>query len=679
MKTNTTIGVVGAGNMGSGIAQKLAMEGLHVILADTKQDFVDRGKRIIQSVLAEGVERKVVTQKQLDDTMGRITGTTDLKDLADADMVIEAIFEDENAKSELFMQLDDICSSKTILATNTSSFYVRQFAVITSRPDRFVGMHYFFHPAKNRLLEVIPFEGTSAETIKRSQEIGRLHGKTTICVKDESGFCVNRFFSPLLSEAVNVLDDGIANIPTIEHAAKEAFKIGMGPFELMNVTGIPISVHASTTFGRELGSLYGTPKSLPEKMDQGDLYDLTGDIDETKIEAIQDRLYGVCLGAAAALVSEGVASIEDTDRGAKIGLRWRQGPFEIMNRISIEKSCELVEAAANRYTDFKMPQILLDQRKAGKPFEFQYVDLHIDDGIAYITINRPEAMNALNELTVSQLADQFTKAESDESVQGIVLRGAGKAFVAGADIRYFIQNIKNNTLDKTAAFTQGGHELLLKIENCKKMTVAVLDGLSLGGGSELALSCQAIVATPAGSMGFPETAIGIFPGLGGMIRSARHLGTELAKYYVFTGRPISAKDAYDLGIVTKLIDPAELDQTVRQLCKEGTIDKYKQRDVPARFTDLATVCSDENCKALLSGNEPIGVPKELAEKTLRAIKRKAPIALKLANELIDAQQKVSIPEAIELELKELHYIFSTEDALAGLSSAGRKPPVYQGK
>lgn len=679
MKTNTTIGVVGAGNMGSGIAQKLAMEGLQVILTDTKQEFVDRGKNIIQSVLSEGLARKVVTQQQLDDTMDRIKGTTDLKDLADADMVIEAIFEDEKAKTELFIELDRICSEKTILATNTSSFYVRQFGVVTSRPDRFVGMHYFYHPAKNRLLEVIPFEGTSDETVKRSLEIGRLHGKTTICVKDESGFCVNRFFSPLLTEAVNILDDGFANIATIEHAAKEAFKIGMGPFELMNVTGIPISVHASTTFGRELGSLYGTPKSLPDKMARGDLYDLTGDVDEIKVEVIKDRLYGVCLGAAAALVSEGVASIEDTDRGAKIGLRWRQGPFEIMNKISIEKTCELVEAATRRYPDFEMPQILTNQLQKGKPFEFQYVDLDVDDGVAYITINRPEAMNALNEVTVSQLAEQFAKAEGDASVQGIVLRGAGKAFVAGADIRYFIQNIKNNSLDKTAAFTKGGHELLLKIENSKKMTVAVLDGLSLGGGSELALSCQAIVATAAGSMGFPETAIGIFPGLGGMIRSARHLGTELAKYYVFTGRPISAKDAYDLGIVTKLVEPGELDTTIRELCKAARTDKYKAREVPARFTDLATICSDENCKALLSGNEPVGVPKELAEKTLRAIKRKAPIALKLANDLIDAQQKVSIPEAIELELKELHYIFSTEDALAGLSSAGRKPPVYQGK
>lgn len=679
MKKITTIGVVGAGNMGSGIAQKLAMEGLQVILADTTDEFVARGKKIIQKILGEGLEKKLLTEKQLDAAMARIQGTTDLNDLADADMVIEAIFEDEQAKKQLFQQLDRICAEHTILATNTSSFYVRQFADATSRPNRFVGMHYFYHPAKNRLLEVIPHEGTSEETVKRSLEIGRLHGKTTICVKDVSGFCVNRFFSPLLTESVQILDDGIANIPTIEKAAKAAFKIGMGPFELMNVTGIPISVHASTTFGRELGSLYGTPKSLPVKMARGDLYDLTGEVDETRLETIQDRLYGVCLGAAAALVSEGVASIEDTDRGAKIGLRWRQGPFEIMNNISIEKTCQLVGAMTERYHDFKMPEVLLRQLQLGKPFEFQYVDIDIDDDLAFITINRPEAMNALNEVTVSQLAAQFAKAEADSSVRAIVIRGAGKAFVAGADIRYFIQNIKEKRLDRTEAFTRAGHELFLRIENSEKLTVAVLDGLSLGGGSELALACQAIVATQAGSMGFPETAIGIFPGLGGMIRSARHIGPELAKYYVFTGRPISAQDGYDLGIITQLVAPDELDQAIRELCKAGKIDKYRNREIPRRFSDLAKLCSAENAQALLDGKKITGVPDELVEKTLKSLSRKAPIALRLANDLIDAQQQVSIPEAIELELKELHYIFSTEDALAGLSSAGRNPPQYQGK
>jgi enoyl-CoA hydratase/3-hydroxyacyl-CoA dehydrogenase len=679
MKQITTVGVVGAGNMGSGIAQKLAQEGLNVIMVDMKDEFVERGINIIRRILGQGVERKVLTQDQMDATLGRLHGTADMKALANADLVIEAVFEDEKVKKDLFRNLDGICSEHTILATNTSSFYVSELAKATNRPDRFVGLHYFFHPAKNRLLEIVPHDGTSYETVKRSLEVGRLHSKTTIVVKDASGFCVNRFFSPLLTEAVQILDDGIADIPTIEEAAKRAFKIPMGPFELMNVTGIAISVHASTTFGRELGSLYGCPKSLPGKLQEGTPYDLNGTPDESKFEMVQDRLYGACLGAAAALVSEGVASIEDTDRGAKVGLRWVQGPFEIINRIGIDKAYQLVEAMTKRYSDFKMPEILIKQKELGRPFEFNYVDLEVQDGIAFITLNRPEAMNALNEITFSQLAEQFAKAEENPEVKAIVLKGAGKAFVAGADVRYFVKNIKSNNIPATVDFTRKGHELLLRIENSKKLTVAVLDGLSMGGGSELALSCQAIVATPAGSLGFPETAIGIYPGLGGMIRTARQVGPELAKYYVFTGKTISAQDAFDLGIVTKLVPPQELDAAIREVCSGGKPDKYCSREIPAKFLELAKTCSPENVAALFAGKKPAGVSDSLAESTLKAVSRKAPLALKKANELIDAQSKASIPEAIELELAGLNYMFSTEDALAGLSSVGGKPPQYQGK
>ena len=679
MKEITKIGVVGAGNMGSGIAQKLAQEGLNVVLVDMKDEFVQRGIGIITQILEQGVERNIFTREQVDETLSRIHGTADMNELANVDLVIEAVFEDEQVKKDLFKKLDAICSKDTILATNTSSYYVSEMARATGRPDRFVGMHYFFHPAKNRLLEIIPHDGTSEETVNRALEVGRLHSKTTIVVKDASGFCVNRFFSPLLSESVQILSDGIANIATIEEAAKRAFNIGMGAFELMNVTGVPIAVHASTTFGRELGSLYDTPKLLHDQMESGKNWDLSGAVDESKMEAIEDRLLGACLGAAAALVSEGIASIEDTDRGAKVGLRWQQGPFEIMNRIGIDRSFRLVEAMTRRYGDFKMPEILVKQKELGKPFEFQVVDLGVRDGIATITINRPEALNALNETVVSQLVKKFDAAEADPAVRAIVFKGAGKAFVAGADIRYFIDNIKKGRIDDTYAFTKKGHEFLLRIEESPKITVAVLDGLSMGGGSELALSCQAIVATPAGSMSFPETAIGIFPGLGGMIRSALQIGADLARYYVFTGATISAQDGFELGIITKLVRPQDLEQTIVEVCLGEKAEKYRRREIPARFSDLAKACSTENVKALLAGKKPAGVPDKLAEATLKAFSRKAPLALKKADELIDAQQKVSIREAIDLELAELHYMFSTEDALTGLIVCRRQAAAVPGQ
>ena len=672
------IGVIGAGNMGSGIAQKIAQEGLNVVVVDIKDEFVERGLGIINKLLGEGVDRKIFTPPQVEEILSRITGTTDFSAVADADLVIEAVFEDKQVKSDLFKKLDRLCSKKTILATNTSSFFVGEFAGQTSRPDRFIGLHYFYHPAKNRLLEVIPHKGTSAETLEKSLLAAKLHGKTAIVVKDAPGFAVNRFFVPFLNEAARMLEENVANIPTIEEAAKQAFKIGMGPFELMNVTGIPIAVHASTTLGNELGQFYATADILKAQMKKNENWSLAGNVDQAKIAAAVDRFYGVCLGVAAALVDEGVATIEDTDRGAKIGLRWTMGPFEIINKIGVERTYAAVEAMTQKYADFKMPQILTRQKELGKPFDFRFIDLGIKDHFATITLNRPEAMNALNETVVAQLDERFTEAEKNPAVRAIVFRGAGKAFVAGADIRYFIKKIKADRIQDIIDFTRKGHELFFRIENSAKPTIAVLDGLSMGGGSELALACQAIIATPAGSMGFPETGIGIYPGLGGMLRTARMAGPELAKYYVFTGATISAQDAQDLGIVTELVLPAEVDATIQKLASQGTPDKYRKRDMPDKLKSLAKTCDNENVTRLLSGNPPEGVSEELASRTAKIIGFKAPLALKLSNEIIDRQAGKSIEEAMEIELGRLKEIFSTADALEGLSSLGRKRPEYKG-
>ena len=673
------IAVIGAGNMGSGIAQKIAQEGIDVVMVDVKDEFVQRGLNTIKTLLDEGVERKIFSPAQVEQTLGRINATTDMNAVADADLVIEAVFEDKQVKSDLFTRLDQICADKTILATNTSSFYVKDFAQLTSRPDRFVGLHYFYHPAKNRLLEVIPHDGTSAETVEKSLLAAKLHSKTAIVVKDAPGFAVNRFFVPFLNEAARLLEENVAGIPTIEEGAKRAFKIGMGPFQLMNVTGIPIAVHAATTLGNELGPFYAPADVLKAQMDKKENWPLEGEVDESKIDAVIDRLYGVCLGVAGALVDEGVATIEDTDRGAKIGLRWIQGPFEIMNKIGIDRTFDVVEAVARRYPDFKVPQIIQQQKELGKPFAFNFVDLEVKGDIATVTLNRPEAMNALNEAVFTQLEERFSAAEKNPAVKAVVFQGAGKAFVAGADIRYFVQKIKAGRIEDIVAFTRKGHELLLRIENSEKMTIALLDGLSLGGGSELALACQAIVATPAGSMAFPETGIGIFPGLGGMLRFSRHTGPELAKYYTFTGAALSAADAAALGIATKLVAPAEVDAAIADLAAAGKPDKYGARTIPERFETLAALCSRENVDRLLAGEKPEGVDEKRAEKTLKIVGYKAPLALRLADEIIDAQQGKPMPEAVEIELGRLSEIFSSEDALEGLSSLGKKRPEFKGK
>ncbi|MCF8045820.1 MAG: enoyl-CoA hydratase/isomerase family protein [Desulfarculaceae bacterium] len=673
------IGVIGAGNMGSGIAQKIAQEGIDVTLVDIEESFVDRGLGSIRTLLVQGIERGLFTQEKVDAVMSRITGTTDLSALKDADIVIEAVFEDKSVKTELFQKLDAVCGQKTIFATNTSSFYVKDFADVTSRPDRFIGLHYFYHPAKNRLLEIIPADKTAPETVETCMLAAKLHSKTPIVVKDAPGFAVNRFFVPFLNEAARLFEQGIADIPTIEEGAKQAFRIGMGPFQLMNVTGIPIAVHAATTLGKELGPFYAPCRTLVQQMEKKEDWDLSGNVDDSKLEAVRERLYGVCFGVAAALVDEGVASMEDTDRGAKIGLRWTKGPFELMNALSVDAAYDMVQKVCTLYQDFTMPALLEKQKQAGRNFEFTLVDLKVKNNIGYITINRPEAMNALNETVVRQLDECLDRARDNAGVEIVVIQGAGKTFVAGADISFFIKKIRKDKIEDIVEFTRKGHEVLLKIENFPKPVFVFLDGLSMGGGSELALAAQAVIATEQGSMAFPETGIGIYPGLGGMLRLAKMAGPELARYYTFTGASLKAKQLKELGIVAAVIDFTDLESEAKKIAAAGLPDKYRKRQIPDSFKAPAALCTPANAKKLLNGEAPAEADPDLAAKTVSKVKGKAPLALKYAEEIIDLQTAAGIEKGVEIELERLADIFSTKDCLEGLTSAGRKKPEFKGE
>jgi enoyl-CoA hydratase/3-hydroxyacyl-CoA dehydrogenase len=180
-------------------------------------------------------------------------------------------------------------------------------------------------------------------------------------------------------------------------------------------------------------------------------------------------------------------------------------------------------------------------------------------------------------------------------------------------------------------------------------------------------------------MGFPETSIGIYPGLGGMLRMTRQVGPELAKYFVFTGAPLSAEDAHALGIVTRLVSPAEVPAAITSLAETAKFEKYRQRDLPEKFSAPAALFSGEKVGGLLEGKLPGDAPAELAQKVTKALGFKAPIALRLAGEIIDQQQGLSMEDAVEVELGRLTDIFSTADALEGLSTVGRSRPQYQGK
>jgi enoyl-CoA hydratase/3-hydroxyacyl-CoA dehydrogenase len=680
-----TIGVVGAGNMGSGIAQKYAAEGFSVVLVDLDEPAVERGLARIDASLREGVERRVYSSERAAAIRGRIRGTADWGALADVDLALEAVFEDLGVKRDVMIHLEEVTRPDAILATNTSSFMIHQLAGALRRRERLIGLHYFYHPAKNRLVEVVSGPDTSREVFAAAWELQDSAGKTPIRSADAPGFVVNRFFVPWLNEAVRLLESGTADIATIEAAAKKAFGVAMGPFELMNVTGVPIAHHAAETLGRELGALYAPARLLGEQARAGKPWALSGEPNAARFGDVGDELIGVVFAVAAELVTAGVGTIEDVDIGARVGLRWPRGPFEMMNSRGMASSIALAERTVARH-DRPLPALLSRRREGEAPFVFRLVRLFVDDGIATLTINRPDALNALSEEVVAQLADRVGEALGRHDARALVLAGTGKAFVAGADIGFFLRHMERGDLERIAAFTARGQELLRALETSAKPVVARLAGLSLGGGSELALAADRIVATDRGSMGFPETGLGIYPGLGGTQRLRARVGKGLARYLIYTGDILGARDALAIGLIDAVVPHTELPEAIREATglpprpeppagaasPRGDALHEPYRALEAFF--LAHGVAD-----LLAGKADAG-GNAAVEKAAARVRRKAPIALRLAERLIDEGEGLPWEQALALELRHLREIFSTADAREGLSSLGRRtPPVFKGE
>ena len=344
---------------------------------------------------------------------------------------------------------------------------------------------------------------------------------------------------------------------------------------------------------------------------------------------------------------------------------------------------------ASDYADlagFELPDLLAEQAGTGQPFSFSYIDTEVDSGIATVRLNRPEAMNALNETVIAQLGETLEDINGRDDVHTIVLEGAGKAFVAGADVKFFVDKIRADAVDDIHAFTAEGHRVLGLLEDSPKTTVALTTGLALGGGLELALACDYRVGTRRTTFRFPETSIGIYPGLGGTQRTPRICGLPAARWAVLAGNFVDPRSAHALGLLTHLVEPADVAATVDEIAAAGKPeDKYPgapaNADSPiASFAQ--SFYSDANMEILLAGGCPDGFDTEdkNVSRQLKSLSRAAPVAVRLASELLDESESTTLDEGLAGELGRLHEIFGSDDALEGLSALieGRRPE-YKGE
>lgn len=260
------VGVVGFGLMGSGIAQVCAQAGYDVLVREVEQRFLDRGFERIDASLARLVKGQKLDEAGAKAARGRIRGTTTLADLGDRELVIEAVVEKIEAKREVWSELDRICPAGTIFTSNTSSLTIVEMAAGTKRPAQFAGLHFFNPAPVMPLVEIVRAITTSDETVETLRAFVTSLGKTGVVCKDTPGFIVNRLMVPYLLGAIRALEQGVASAEEIDQAVKLGLRHPMGPFELLDYTGLDINLHVSEIFFDEFKDPNMAPPALLKRM-----------------------------------------------------------------------------------------------------------------------------------------------------------------------------------------------------------------------------------------------------------------------------------------------------------------------------------------------------------------------------------------------------------------------------
>ncbi|MDW8064659.1 MAG: 3-hydroxybutyryl-CoA dehydrogenase [Anaerolineae bacterium] len=233
-----TVGVVGCGLMGSGIAEVCARAGFHVIVREVNEELLRKGLDRIRASMAKAVERGKLSASDMEAAWGRIRGTLDMADFAVCDLAIEAVIEEMNTKKGVFAELDRICSPRAILASNTSSLSITELGSVTRRPEKVIGLHFFNPVPVMPLLEIVVGLQTSEETVALGRALAERLNKTVVLSKDRPGFIVNRLLIPYLLDAIRLLEEGVATMEDIDTAIKLGLNHPMGPFALMDFVGL---------------------------------------------------------------------------------------------------------------------------------------------------------------------------------------------------------------------------------------------------------------------------------------------------------------------------------------------------------------------------------------------------------------------------------------------------------
>jgi len=590
--------VVGAGTMGGEIAQVIASAGISVILKDVKQEFVDLGMEkaaeVTRGQLAGLVHKQKIDERQAEQQaaqiLGRITGTTNYDDFGDVDFVIEAVPERMEIKQAVLAELDVATPGHTILASNTSALAISEMADATSRPDKVVGFHFFYPASFMRLVEVVEGKNTSPETMQVATTFAQTIRKMPIACGEEPGFVVNRILNAAISEVWRMQEERDLSIKAIDDAVAASRIAPMGPFFLTDLLGLDTVLHVAEHLQESYGDAFYVHEGMRALVAAGELGAKTGkgfyednqprsegstdfDADELAQRFVLKAFVEACL-----LLEDGMATVRDIDLGMMAGAGLIPPPFARADQTGLDTVLEALETAAHEWGERFTPPMILRRlvaqgrlgAKSGQGF-FAYaqpdgggfeqgeaVKLEIREGVAIAWLDRPPA-NSLSPQVIAELTRAWEHVEADDSLRVLVLASANPMlFCAGADIKAFTKL----DADSGAALLHDAHELLRRMERSSTITIAAVNAVAYGGGCELAMACDVRIAAQSASFGQPEINLGIIPGFGGTQRLPRLVGTARALELNLTGDPISAAEAFEIGLVNRVVPDHELHDVV---------------------------------------------------------------------------------------------------------------------
>jgi len=562
-RTIRKIGVIGSGNIGPDIAlhfsQNLYSYGVPVVVVDIAQAALDSGSKKAASKMAKAAERGTFKKEVADAIVKNMIFTTDYGKLADADLVVEAAFEQMDIKHKIFDQCQDICPETAILASNSSHMVPEEIFEKMRDKGRSLVIHYFFPAERNIWVEIVPGKDTDPALTEYLMKFYEFIGKAPTLVKSRWSFIGSTIFEGIFEATALTVEQGHASVKQADVIAAKALGMGVGPFTGHNLTGgNPITHHGLTGSHASIMPWYGPPKILEERIKSGKPWEAAGKGEVVEYspeiyEAVSKRIIGAYFGMITEIVDSGITNISDVEMAMEVGLVVNP-PFQMMNEMGVKKALELVQAYAKENPGFKVAGILVKQAASGKPWKIPVVLREDKGNIAIVKVRRPKVLNALNAEVFEQLKEIFTDIQKDPKIIGAVLTGFGtRAFISGADIGMLASQ---NTPEEAEAGCLKSQSVVNFIECLGKPVVCAMNGLAFGGGNETAMACTARI-TKKGQKVFvaqPEPKLGFIPGCGGTQRLPRLIGIEKAWPILRNSNPISSAQAKELGLIQEEVE-----------------------------------------------------------------------------------------------------------------------------